>query len=147
MWIANSHKLPKKGPIRLKFAPSMYFYVFIKFQRIFEKFRKLADFWPRNGDFSRFSRCDFGTTFSPEKNRSQRQKVGMSWFLVQKLFVGSATKLRSWILLILSFWRNMAPFMSQKGLFLRLRRIFCEKWPFGSFWQFVFDFYCFPAKK
>ena len=28
MWIENGHKMPKKGPIKLKCGPNMYFYVF-----------------------------------------------------------------------------------------------------------------------
>ena len=39
---------------------------FIKFQKIFEKFSKLADFWPKNDHFARFSRRDFETFFSTE---------------------------------------------------------------------------------
>ena len=54
----------------------------------------------------------------------------MSWFLVQRLLIGPATNWRFQILLILSFWKNMTPFMSQKGIFLRFRRIFYEKMPF-----------------
>ena len=30
-----------------------------KFQKIFEKFSKMADFWPKNAIFSHFSRRDF----------------------------------------------------------------------------------------
>ena len=66
MWIENGHKMPKKGPIKLKFGPNVYFYGFIKFQRIFEKISKLADFWPKNGHFSRFPRHNFKTFFSTE---------------------------------------------------------------------------------
>ena len=39
---------------------------FIKFQKIFEQFSKLADFWPKNGHFARFARRDFETFFSTE---------------------------------------------------------------------------------
>ena len=28
MWIKNGHKMLKKGPIKLKFGPNMYFNVF-----------------------------------------------------------------------------------------------------------------------
>ena len=31
MWIENGHKMPKKGPIKLKFGPNVYFYVFYRF--------------------------------------------------------------------------------------------------------------------
>ena len=30
MCIENGHKMPKKGPIKLKFKPNMYFYVFYR---------------------------------------------------------------------------------------------------------------------
>ncbi len=30
MWIENGHKMPKKGPNKLKFGPNMYFYVFYR---------------------------------------------------------------------------------------------------------------------
>ena len=30
MRFENGHKMPKKGPIKLKFGPNMYFYVFYR---------------------------------------------------------------------------------------------------------------------
>ena len=35
MWIENGHKMPKKGPIKLKFGPHVYFYVFYRFPNDF----------------------------------------------------------------------------------------------------------------
>ena len=35
MWIKNGHKMPKNGPIKLKFVPNVYFYVFYRFPNDF----------------------------------------------------------------------------------------------------------------
>ena len=78
MWIRNGHKMPKKGSIDLKFGPNMYFYLFYWIPNDFWKISKISRFLAKKRRYFRFSRCDFGTTFSPEKNRSQRRMVGMS---------------------------------------------------------------------
>ena len=77
---------------------------FIKFQMIFEKFRKLADFRPKNVDFFRFLRCDFGPPFSPEKNWSQRGMVRMSWFLVMCMSLLCNVQYCSWQVTRCPWW-------------------------------------------
>ena len=52
----------ENAPNELKFRPEMYF----KFQKIFGKFSKLADFWLKNGHFARIPRREITTFFSTE---------------------------------------------------------------------------------
>ena len=58
--------MSQNAPNELKFAPDMYFYEFIKFQKIFEKFSKLADFWRKKGHLARILRHDFEKKISTE---------------------------------------------------------------------------------
>ena len=51
---------------------------FIKFWKNFEKFWKLADFWPKNDHFARIARRFFGTRFSTEN-------VSSLWKMLQSL--------------------------------------------------------------
>ena len=73
----------------------------IEFMKKFEKFWKLADFWPENGNFLRFSLCDFGTAFSTESLKKSSKMPQSAWFLVYRLLTYSLKKLR---LGFLKFW-------------------------------------------
>ena len=46
----------ENAPNELKFGPGMYFNEFVILQKIFGKFSKLANFWPKNGHLARFPR-------------------------------------------------------------------------------------------
>ena len=58
--------MAKNAPNELKFDQTCISMSFIKFQKIFGKFSKLADFWLKNHHLARFSRRDFETFFSME---------------------------------------------------------------------------------
>ncbi len=78
MWIENGHKMPKKGPIKLKFGPNVYFYVFYRFPNDFLKILKIGRFLAKKRQFFPIFAYYFWYYFSPEKNRSRRRMVGMS---------------------------------------------------------------------
>ena len=95
----------------------------IEFQKKFEKFWKLAHFWPKNDSFLCFSHFDFGTAFSTENVITPSKMPQLTWFLVYSLPIVPATKVR------MGFWQFW---------------IFTELWPilwvkranFRQFWSF-----------
>ena len=58
--------MAKNAPNELKFYQTCISMIFIKFQKIFGKFSKFADFWPKNHHLAHFSRRNFETFFSTE---------------------------------------------------------------------------------
>ena len=51
MWIENVHKMLKKGPIKLKLGPNVYFYVFYRFTKYFQKILKICRFLAEKHQF------------------------------------------------------------------------------------------------
>ena len=90
----------------------------IEFIKKFEKFWKLADFWPENGNFLRFSRCDFGTAFSTENVITQSKMLQLTWFLVY-----SPPIVPIWDFGNFEFSPSYDPIYKLRGHF------FCKKWP------------------
>ena len=75
MWIENGHKMPKKGPIKLKFGPNVYFYVFCRFPKDFYKnFENWPIFGRKTAIFS-----DFRVAISVLLFRRKRIEVKDEW--------------------------------------------------------------------
>ena len=95
----------------------------IEFQMKFEKFWKLAHFWPKNDYFSRFSRFDFGTAFSTENVITPSKMLQLTWFFVYSLPIVPATKVH------IGFWKFWI--FSELWLILWVKRA-----NFRQFWSF-----------
>ena len=65
---------------------------YIKILKIFWKFSKLADFWPKNGHLARFARRDFETFFSMENVTGPSKMLRFGWKSVYLLPIMCLTK-------------------------------------------------------
>ena len=66
---------------------------FIKFQKIFGKFAKLADFWPKNGHLTRFPRREIIPFFSTENVSGPSKMLRMGWKSVYLFYIMPSTEL------------------------------------------------------
>ena len=97
---------------------------FIKFQKIFGKFSKLADFWPKNGHFARFASSNFEAFISTGNVTGPWKMLRFGWKSVYLLPIMCLTKVtyRFWMIL------NFGDFMCLQS---------CRG---GHFWPFLVNF-------
>ena len=80
---------------------------YIKFLKIFWKFSKLADFWPKNGHLARFPRRDFETFFSTENVTGPSKMLRFGWKSVYLLPIMCLTKFLmgfGWFQILVTLW-------------------------------------------
>ena len=110
---------------------------FIKFQKIFGKFSKLADFWPKNGHFARFARRDFETFFSTEIVSGPSKMLRFGWKSVYLLPIMCLTKVTYRFWMILNFCDFMGLQSCRGGGFLSKLTKNGQKWPPRQLWRHI----------
>ena len=79
----------------------------IKFLKIFGKFSKLTDFWPKNCHLARFLRRDFETFFSTEIVSGPSKMLRFGWKSVYLLHIMCLTKVGmgfGWFKILATLW-------------------------------------------
>ena len=100
-------KWPKMLQISWNWDQTCISMSFIKFQKIFGKFSKLADFWPKNHHLARFSRRDFETFFSTEIVSGPSKTIWFGWKSVYLLPIMCLTRLTmgfGWFRILATLW-------------------------------------------
>ena len=130
-------KWPKMLQMSWNFDQTCISMSFIKFQKIFEKFSKLADFWPKNGHFARFARRDFETFFSTEIVSGPSKMLRLGWKSVYLLPIMCLTKVTYFCWIILSFGDFICVQSCREGWFLLKLAKNDQKWPTPQLWTHI----------
>ena len=131
-------KWPKMLQMSWNFDQTCISMSFIKFQKIFEKFSKLADFWPKNGHFARFARRDFETFFSTEIVSGPSKMLRLGWKSVYLLPIMCLTKVTYFYWIILSFGDFICFQSCGVGHFWSFLANFNENQPYRQLWTHIY---------